>query len=481
MSGDLADVFDTPVSLTDTFASEEPRFVRTVCDSRYVCQGSEEEGFRWVADESRTNQGVKGCRVDSLAAAATAIGSCRPPKDAPGACSATEPCLSDAAGHLHCFSQDSTTLPRVLDASWRCVDVRPTPTTHSKMNEEVIGDGLVTFVLKETPPVVPTSNFVSNIVSTIVSSVTPPSSEEAAIEVVPITATPPSSEQAWQTCDWFQGRTARACNVDADCPLDNAFDVWFDAASERMPKDGTKMSVHTFLQRVADDASKVDLAWSTTHPEVQRDEKVKKSTLRSRLESLHKKDATFRASVSSMLREEGHMRQASLKEREGACTSEKVCKRSVTHPTTLLYDGTERVAFQQTDDGEIMYVRGDEGVARRLRATSCDTSDAPSECRDAKVAVVDSRNMTPTLTTHATAEHYRLHFHGREGKETYLVGNVLEAYGTIDAQEVRASCAAQLCERNAAECPAPHCRIDESSGGCVADAARVPSVRTISS
>ena len=177
------------------------------------------------------------------------------------------------------------------------------------------------------------------------------------------------------------------------------------------------------------------------------------------------------------------MKQAVANEQSGACLAQGVCKRTTTAPTTTLYDGKERVAFQKRADGGVTYSREGDGIAREIRTDSCDTNDAPSECRDDDITDVDAGNMTPALKqgTHPVRGTYRIHFRNEMtgDAETFLVKNAVEVYGTLDSTSARQECAAMLCERNAAECPAPHWAVDGDTGACVPQSSRVSSVRLL--
>ena len=262
--------------------------------------------------------------------------------------------------------------------------------------------------------------------------------------------------------------------MDNDCPLEDPFDVWFEAAAARVGEDRKKLTVEAFLDKIP--TSKVDLAWTPGLAETAGSALLSRGTVRARLQSLHRNDPAFRASVDAMLRDEGYMREAASKERAGACTEQKVCRRSVTAPTMAIYDGTSRVTFQRSAaTAGVSYVREGEGTVHEVPAVSCDASDAPAACRDVSVPDVDADDMAPTLQDHPKASQYRVHFHNRGLHERYLVQNAVQAYGTLDARTAREECAVQLCARNADSCPAPHCRVD-GDGACVPDATRIDAV-----
>ena len=467
----------------------------------YTCHGDESNGFLWKAldaggDESTA---VRGCHVDSLAATARVIGTVRPPKGASEHCSGfSQPCLEDAEGTLHCVV-GANSMPDVLNADWVCSDARPTKDSYTKSHEEFFGQSMETWILKPKPAAAITpveeeaveEEAVEEQVEVIADDPPPVMKElvvqepEAMIGITVNNAMPEEKKEgerespkeedpsSWHQCDWFQGRTSQACEVDADCSLDKPFDVWFDATSELVKSDA-RTTVHTFLNAVADRATKVDFEWTASKPEVTSTDKVRRSTLRARLEKLHRTDETFRASVDKMLQEE--MASTVTNAKTGAClATTKTCKRSLTVPTTSIFNGKQRVTFQRTATGKVTYTRDGEDITRDILSTSCDADDAPDACRDPSVEDVDNGNMAPVLGTSAPIRpSYRLHFTSADGAtERLIVGNSIDAYGTIDAT-TRDTCAAQLCARNADECPAPHCQLDGAS--CIPNPVKTASV-----
>ena len=465
----------------------------------YTCHGDESSGFLWKAldaggDESTA---VRGCHVDSLAATARVIGTVRPPQGSLG----TLQCIQSTL--LGRRRRNAPLCHRCEEHAGRAscrLDVLRCAAHQRLVHKEprrISGQSMETWILKPKPVVPKVDDDLATETTQNAMEEQQPMQEEEEANPLPRPQTPPqvsvvvnevptseaipeaeakddpSSSSTWYQCDWFQGRTFKACDVDADCPLEKPFDVWFDATSE-MVKHDARTTVHTFLNAVADRATKVDFEWTASKPEVTSTDKVRRSTLRARLQQLHRTDEASRASVDKMFQEE--MKTSVANAKDGACAATtKTCRRSLTTPTTSIFDGKQRVTFQRTASGKVTYTRDGEGIVRDILARSCDAEDAPDACRDPSVEDVHSGNMAPSLSTSAPIRpSYRLHFTSSDGStERLIVGNTIDAYGTIDAT-TRDTCAAQLCARNADACPAPHCQMDGTS--CVPNPEKTASV-----
>ena len=400
----------------------------TVCGKTYTCLGDDDVGYRW---STGGGTGVRGCRIDSLAAAAAAVG-CVVPSTAPAACRRQEPCLHTATDDtLRCYSQNSTSLPNELGAGLACTPTLPTTDTHVKSHIEQLG-GLESYVL--TPRPTPPSESVSSepTSSGSASSSEPTSSDPASSE--PVSSEP--APEAWQRCDVY-GRPQRACNVDADCPLSvPAFDVWF--AEAHKSAKGTR-SAHAFLEAL--DHPDV----TSTLPPSKRKAKTLQG-VRTELRNMYENDPAFRTSVDAMLRDE--YADAVAKKRY-ACDAHNRCSKAPTPVVrTTIVDETP-VAFMLRGVNKVEYLDSD-GVTREAHAVPCAETTKCRNQREYGFGDATRVQVDPT-----TDRGFVLRF--RDGHDVY-VANALHA-------KSEGECAVQLCARNADACPAPLCRLDE--GECV--------------
>ena len=393
----------------------------TVCGTAYTCVGSDDTGYRWSSGANKP--GVRGCRIDSLAAAASAMGNCVVPPTAPEACHRQEPCLHASGtdgtdGTLHCYSQNTTSLPNELSATLACAADVPTTTTHVKSHIEQHG-GLESYVLtpRATPPL-------------------PTASHDA--PAPPLHDAPAASDGAWQVCN-VHGRPRLACAVDADCPLSTpAFDVWFSEAHKNAK--GTR-SAHAFLEAL--DHPDVATSMPPSKRKASNVQDVKRE-----LRLMYENDAAFHSSVDGMLGEE--YADAVAKKRytcEDGGTQGRRCGRKAPTPAvrTGIADGTDAVEFTLRA-GKVEYV--DATGVHEANAVPCDHAGAKCNGNVREYGLGDATRVTVDPTTDAA---FVLSFRDQD----YYVDNVLYASGD-------AACAAQLCARNAGQCPAPLCRLDDA-------------------
>lgn len=446
----------------------------TVGGNTYTCTGTEESGYRWVQDMD-TTKGVRGCKVDSLVAACSAIDSCRAPTFAPPQCLRPEPCHYTKDGEMQCFTKDSTNLPKQLDASLTCTDQAITPEFYEKTHEEYMG-GLTVYHFKAKTPASTTEESTTT-EPTTTESTTPPATDNYVPEFNFAPGSGDTSAKAasdWKQCKWFTGvKTTRACETNSDCPLKDPFGTWFDTVVEKVNVPA-KSTVRDFLNSVADDNNVVNLEWSANRPEVTSGGKIRKYMLRSRLQRLHTLDPKFRESVDKMLKQETYLKDAVALKNDGECsTVTKQCRNSSTGPTLAVYDGKENIDFSRNANGDLSYQR--KGVSYPIHAWSCDGEGAPSECL--AVDALDITGDTPSLQpgTHPVKPTYRVNFTESDtGKvDKYIVSNSVEVKNSDNAA-AKTECAATLCSRNANQCPAPHCKLEDSK--CVPDDKRIDSV-----
>ena len=476
---------DEPGPMLDAFDTDALRSRATAGGRAYSCLRDSAGGHQWHAE---THEGaVRGCRVDALLASEAAVYGSALATDDDDACRRPEPCLRDEKGILHCLSSESTDMPTIVDGEWQCDSAQPTPATHEKLGPDHHTGGLSGILLRPlTPPPEPCDEMDSAAAPNSPAPNSPApiepdppalAAEDTSDIAVPESAAPATGAATWLRCDWFQGRSRHACAVDSDCPISDsdAFEAWFDAVNERTAAGTT--SVPAFLQAAAEDATKVELCYDDTAAAVKDRSKLRKATLRARLEGLYRTDPTFHSSVSESVRSEPRVAQEAAKKRSSSCMDGACRAGPAPSPSTSLFDGTTPIAFQRRSGGGLAYTRGGEDATRDVPAEACEGISAPSECRDPAVPVVAGvRGSRPPMLIpgQATvAPGYRVEF--ADGANFY-VRNAVQVYGTLDSQAARESCGAALCQHNAGACPAPHCRID-GAGECVPDPERVHEVR----
>jgi hypothetical protein len=381
----------------------------TVCGTTYACVGNDDVGYRW---SSAATEGVRGCRIDSLAAAASALGNCIVPPKAPEACWREKPCLYDPdSDTFQCYKKPESDvrhgMPNEMRADMACTSQVPTDRTHETYKVEEHG-GIDIHMIKPLPPAPPLA--------------APPTTASST------TASAAETDDAWQKCE-VRGRPKLACTVDADCPLSTpAFDIWF--AEARKSATGTK-SAHAFLAAL--DHPDVTTSVPPSKRKFDGAQGVKRE-----LRAMYDADAAFRSSVDAMLGDE--YADAAAKKRT-SCTAGK-CGASSARVRTALVD--EAAVDFTLRDGKVQYV-GATGSVHDAHAVSC---DATSKCNNVReYGFGDAARVTVDPTTDAA---FVLRF--RDGRD-YYVENALYASGD-------AACAAQLCARNAGQCPAPLCRLD---------------------
>lgn len=422
-----------------------------VCDSSYVCVGDDERGFAWQKEKKgeALGNGVAGCRIDSLAALASGSG-CKFPDGAPKRCKVAEPCVYDPSlkdEQVRCVSRRTTGAPDMIPAEWRCVDKKPTPSVHEKVEENNFGS-MVTFVLgpKEQvpeplatpPPPTPQPEPLAT-----PSQPTP----QPAPQPTPQPTPPPTTE--WTTCkDWFQSSVRPSCSVDRDCPVygEDAVDVWFDEMIKGAP--ASKMTMNAFLKHASRKARKVELKWEPDGSNA----KLEPKQLREQLQEMHANDHDLRHGIDQMLRQERFLRSAFRDEFEGKLCQQNVCANaSSLRPGVLLFDGHGEVEFRRQGNDSVVATRGRGGVAREVQAVSCVGDGAPMECRDPLTRILEPKRKGDANVTlkGASADHFRIKF---DDAHDFLVHNKTK---TKTGKE---DCAQRLCERHPAqECPAPFC------------------------
>ena len=460
----------------------------------YRCQS----GAFWTSVNG-TAPGDAGCRIDALAAAAAATGTAVPAK-APKECKFhrnSEPCLRTEQGDLYCFSSEtSTQMPTaVLHADLRCAGETVDATYEVVVdadgglaNDMAGPDGLAMTRFRKKPPgadapppppsvssapaveppvqpqppawsTTPVAVSASDDIPAFPrASAAPPSPPATPPPPSPASSAPSTSSTTTPAaqprgCEWFgSSRIHRACAADADCPLPDAFGVWYKRA-HALVKPGETTSVRRFLEQVRDQHAP-DLAWKG----------APQGTLTKRkLQIFYERNEAFRAAVDATLHHGTDWAEATHAARQGACVAGACAAR--VDPTTRLFDGRASVTFLRGADGALVYER-DGAVHARLRTQACDASDAPAACRSAPLLA----STTLRAGKDAVRDAYRVRLGGVER----LVRNRLET-GEGDADSAKADCAAQLCARNADACPAPYCSVD-AAGGCVPDPGHVAHV-----
>lgn len=468
------------------------------CNKRYVCRGGDETGFYWHASDDPTLQGVRGCRVDAIVAAAAA-NHCNKTVDrlyASEACRRTEPCLqtSENPHELRCIKEldhdgamnATRGMPDVLDAGWRCVSTHPTTEEYEKVATEFFGD-LATLRLRRKQEDRPelAAQVEKAMVSTIAADVVPPSDPDTATRVsdgavssgpAPSGASPlttaaaPSPHDPLQqppslaprVCDWFQGPTYQGCRLDTDCPIpaDTAFDVWFDTMLAKLNTQGASMTMESFLSAARDTTHKSELTWGALHGDASSDRALPPRDLGQSLRSMFHGDPQFRDSIARTVRT-ASFRSGLQEEMAGSCVQQR-CQGQPSRPSINLFSGNNPLVFSETEDGSVFYSSQSGHRQRPLHVKSCNAADAPPECRMEDVPLVQSLDGKPPALTHASplSNLYRLRF--PEGNE-YLFRNAVLAEGATDSDR-QERCARTLCELNARECPAPHCTL--ANGTC---------------
>ena len=190
----------------------------SVCGKRFACQGSEHSGFFWKQDDQL--EGVRGCKIDPLIAAAHSLG-CSSSTLGTGAShcmTRSNPCLADGTGKIHCVSSDSSKMPNAMDGALSCLQETeyPSTATYELDHVEQLDAGFSWMVLKPKEGLPPVA----------AKSAAP--EDPVALEDPPMTPAAPADTP--KTCQWFKEKASLACNADTQCPIPEAteFDVWFD-------------------------------------------------------------------------------------------------------------------------------------------------------------------------------------------------------------------------------------------------------------
>lgn len=495
--------------------------VRTVCGRDYTCVETPAGGRVWEMDSA--SPASYGCRVDPLVSLAHARG-CEESVSRLRAGASVDrctkkamPCLEESAtGLIHCINwatpANGDGVRETIDGSLKCVDP-PTYDTHQELNQ-VKYAAYSTKILEERPVVAPEPArrggaleepsdptqelrvFLHAQSKLHVSSDSLTREDEGSMRDVvaeaPVVQAPVVAAEApvadatrhageaireaprpWMTCDWFYEPTKRACNVDAHCASKNdVLDVWVDSMFELFPDSVSVKSIVDGARR------KATRAHFELEQQLDEHELPTRVDLRSELSKLYDADDTFRKSVSEMVSKEPFLKDALSLAKKGSCAPGGVCAPTAkTKPTHHLYTQESSVGFGKLEDDEArFYIQRDGAPGQPVHLESCDGPDRPDKCTDGSVEVVEGPSKWPRLdpSKHKVVKsEYRIELDGG----TYLFRNRV-AVNAADEQDAaaKAQCAQRLCDRNANACPAPYCRVDESSA-CVPNEEKVESVR----
>jgi hypothetical protein len=496
-----------PDNFLDEFVSEGPELLHsaTVCGRSYKCR---DVGGRvlWQRTDSpdfnSSLPNVEKCRIDSLAAASKAMGTCKPLRQTPDVCKKSSyPILSykenGSETFVH-FSADESRvrgLPLLIDATLQCVAEDVRKQTHTRLSTVEVGSlkkhefekRLTPIKEEELPPPpppppppkadpVPEPPKVEKTTSEqIFEDAEPKETKKEETVAADSIFEPPKPEPVgmmgagWKKCKWFSGSVETACNTDSDCPLEEskAFDAWFDTVEGTSFK-GDKMKASVFLQKVNSTFSRTKMKVGTALS----NDKMTRVEMRTSLMNAYDSDDTFKQSVLEAIRTEPKLVSSKQTANAGVCVNRKCSVDGMTvRPTTRLYTAKSQASFQRQALTDVITYNGDENV--KVNAVKCTTQDAHPLCSEDdanKVVDLVAPKGKPTITltpsTVTSVPGYRLKFED----VVYAVENTIQVEaGTENAPSV---CAQMLCSKNAHACPAPYCKLDGKA--CVPDESSPP-------
>ncbi len=472
----MKDWWPKPVAnFLDDFIFEGPELLHsaTVCGHSYKCR---DVGGRvmWQRTDSpdfvSSLPDLEKCRIDSLASASKAMGTCKPLRNSPDQCKKSAfPILShkenDNETFVH-FSSDEIRvqgLPFLIDGTLQCVSEDVRKETHTRVSTMEVGSlkkhefekRLTPIKEDELPPPPPLR----------ANSEADPNMEQAnsiqkenyAIST-DVLEKPVMEGNVWKKCTWFTGSVDTACNRDSDCPLEKdnkAFDAWFDTVEGTAFK-GDKMKASVFLEKVNSNFSRTKMKLDSALPKG----KMTRVDLRDSLMTAYDSDSTFKQSVLESIRTEPKLAFSKQTVNEGVCVNRK-CNTDglTTRPTTRLYTAESQASFQRQILTDVITYNGDENI--KVNAVKCTTHDAHPLCSEDDVSkVVDlvapkgKSTITLTPSTVTSAPGYRLKFQD----DVYAVENTIQV--ETETENAPSVCAHMLCAKNARACPAPYCKLD---------------------